>query len=266
MEITEVKVFPIQEEKLRAFVSIVIDRCFMVNDIKVIQGRDGLFISMPSRRKKNGDFKDIAHPLNNETRRMIEERILTEYEGVVGEPVQRRVHRAESEAAMAGNGELPQRRGGDAAARRAADARRGAGAASQRLVLDRSLGGPPARGHGILPPRARCRHAESGMGWPTGGEGGRFLNSMGRGQVVRHETLDLAIGGSNPPAPARALNARGSGGAGHSMPQGRVESGPPNARLTGGRSSTPGCECPGGRAGPGIRNHSTPEEWSCTGR
>ena len=110
MEITEVKVFPIQEEKLRAFVSIVIDRCFMVNDIKVIQGRDGLFISMPSRRKKNGDFKDIAHPLNNETRRMIEERILTEYEGAVGEPVQRRVHRAESEAALAavGASELPQ--------------------------------------------------------------------------------------------------------------------------------------------------------------
>ena len=110
MEITEVKVFPIQEEKLRAFVSIVIDRCFMVNDIKVIQGRDGLFISMPSRRKKNGDFKDVAHPLNNETRRMIEERILTEYEGAVGEPVQRRVHRAESEAAVAAvaAGELPQ--------------------------------------------------------------------------------------------------------------------------------------------------------------
>ena len=109
MEITEVKVFPIQEEKLRAFVSIVIDRCFMVNDIKVIQGRDGLFISMPSRRKKNGDFKDIAHPLNNDTRRMIEERILTEYEGAVGEPVQRRVHRAESEAAVAAvaAGELP---------------------------------------------------------------------------------------------------------------------------------------------------------------
>jgi stage V sporulation protein G len=106
MEITEVKVFPIQEEKLRAFVSIVIDRCFMVNDIKVIQGRDGLFISMPSRRKKNGDFKDIAHPLNNDTRRMIEERILTEYEGAVGEPVQRRVHRSEAEA-TAGVTELP---------------------------------------------------------------------------------------------------------------------------------------------------------------
>jgi stage V sporulation protein G len=109
MEITEVKVFPIQEEKLRAFVSIVIDRCFMVNDIKVIQGRDGLFISMPSRRKKNGDFKDIAHPLNNETRRMIEERILNEYEGTVGERVQRRAHRAEVEAAAtaAAAGESP---------------------------------------------------------------------------------------------------------------------------------------------------------------
>jgi stage V sporulation protein G len=79
MEITEVKVFPVQEEKLKAFASIVIDRCFMVNDIKVIQGKDGLFISMPSRRKKNGDFKDVAHPLNNETRRMMEERILAEY-------------------------------------------------------------------------------------------------------------------------------------------------------------------------------------------
>ena len=106
MEITEVKVFPIQEEKLRAFVSIVLDRCFMVNDIKVIQGRDGLFISMPSRRKKNGDFKDIAHPLNNDTRRMIEDRILTEYEGTVGEPVMRRAHRVEGDVAVDGAGEL----------------------------------------------------------------------------------------------------------------------------------------------------------------
>lgn len=80
MEITEVKVFPVREEKLKAFVSIVIDRCFMVNDIKVIQGKDGLFISMPSRRKKNGEFKDVAHPLNNETRKMIEGRVLAEYE------------------------------------------------------------------------------------------------------------------------------------------------------------------------------------------
>lgn len=85
MEITEVKVFPIQEEKLKAFVSIVFDQCFMVNDIKIIQGRDGLFISMPSRKKKNGEFKDVAHPLNNETRRMIEDKVLGEYERVLAE-------------------------------------------------------------------------------------------------------------------------------------------------------------------------------------
>ncbi len=85
MEITEVKVFPIQEEKLKAFVSIVFDQCFMVNDIKIIQGREGLFISMPSRKKKNGEFKDVAHPLNNETRRMIEEKVLGEYHRVLEE-------------------------------------------------------------------------------------------------------------------------------------------------------------------------------------
>lgn len=83
MEITEIKVFPIEEEKLKAFVSIVFDRCFMVNDIKVIRGKDGFFISMPSRRKRNGKFKDVAHPLNNETRQMLEEQILSEYEQVI---------------------------------------------------------------------------------------------------------------------------------------------------------------------------------------
>ena len=85
MDITEVKVFPIQEEKLKAFVSIVFDHCFMVNDIKIIQGRDGLFISMPSRKKKNGEFKDVAHPLNNETRRMIESKVLAEYDRILAE-------------------------------------------------------------------------------------------------------------------------------------------------------------------------------------
>ncbi len=85
MEITEVKIFPVGEDKLRAFVSIVFDHSFMVNDIKVIRGRDGLFISMPSRRKKNGDFKDVAHPLNNETRSRLEARILAEYERAVAE-------------------------------------------------------------------------------------------------------------------------------------------------------------------------------------
>ncbi len=85
MEITEVKVFPVQEEKLKAFVSVVFDGCFMVNDIKIIHGREGLFISMPSRKKKNGEFKDVAHPLNNDTRQSIEAQILAEYERVLEE-------------------------------------------------------------------------------------------------------------------------------------------------------------------------------------
>jgi stage V sporulation protein G len=79
VEITEVKIFLVGEEKLKAFVSIVLDECFMINDIKVIEGRDGLFISMPSRRKKNGEFKDVAHPLNNQTRAWLEDRVLGEY-------------------------------------------------------------------------------------------------------------------------------------------------------------------------------------------
>jgi len=85
MEITEVKVFPVREEKLKAFVSVVIDHCFMVNDIKIIHGRQGLFISMPSRKKKNGEFKDVAHPLNNETRLRIEDSVLDEYERILRE-------------------------------------------------------------------------------------------------------------------------------------------------------------------------------------
>ena len=80
MKVTEVKVFPVTDDKLKAFVSVVLDNCFMVNDIKVIEGRDGRFISMPSRRKRNGKFKDIAHPLNSETREMLESEILEEYE------------------------------------------------------------------------------------------------------------------------------------------------------------------------------------------
>jgi len=103
MEITEVKVFPIQEEKLKAFVSIVFDQCFMVNDIKIIQGRDGLFISMPSRKKKNGEFKDVAHPLNNETRRMIEDKVLGEYERILGERGERMPQAASAVAGDTGS-------------------------------------------------------------------------------------------------------------------------------------------------------------------
>jgi stage V sporulation protein G len=83
MKVTEVKIFPVADDKLKAFVSVVLDACFMVNDIKVIEGRDGRFISMPSRRKRNGKFKDIAHPLNSDTRQMLEAEILGEYDRVL---------------------------------------------------------------------------------------------------------------------------------------------------------------------------------------
>jgi stage V sporulation protein G len=111
MDVTEVKVFPVSEEKLKAFVSVVFDHCFMVNDIKVIQGRDGLFISMPSRKKKNGKFKDVAHPLNNETRGRIEERVLLEYrravDGGAEQQVPADVAAAERVAAAGSEGRQP---------------------------------------------------------------------------------------------------------------------------------------------------------------
>jgi len=79
MEITDVKVIPVDDEKLKAFVSIVFDQCFVVTDIKIIHGPKGLFVSMPSKKRKDGTFKDIAHPLNNQMRQYLEEKVLTVY-------------------------------------------------------------------------------------------------------------------------------------------------------------------------------------------
>ena len=97
MEITQVKVFPVEEERLKAYVSIVLDDCFLVSDLKVIQGPNGVFVSMPSKRKKNGEFKDIAHPLNRETRERMEKKILSEYEKIRTEPIASRIEDAGEE-------------------------------------------------------------------------------------------------------------------------------------------------------------------------
>ncbi|MBW2058275.1 MAG: septation regulator SpoVG [Deltaproteobacteria bacterium] len=80
MEITEVRVFPVSEEKLKAYVTITFDDCFVVRDLKVIHGNNGLFVAMPSKKRKDGTFRDTAHPLNNETRERIESRVLSEYQ------------------------------------------------------------------------------------------------------------------------------------------------------------------------------------------
>ncbi len=79
MEITEVKVFPVQEDKLKGYVTITLDHCFVVRDIKIIEGPSGLFVSMPSKKRKDGTYKDVAHPINKDTRTMMEGRILEEY-------------------------------------------------------------------------------------------------------------------------------------------------------------------------------------------
>jgi len=85
MEITEVKVFPANEGRLKGYATMVFDNCFIVRDMKIIQSDEGYFVSMPSRRKKDGSFKDIVHPLNADTRQEIENRVIEEYKKVVGE-------------------------------------------------------------------------------------------------------------------------------------------------------------------------------------
>ncbi|MGE5235465.1 MAG: SpoVG family protein [Acidobacteriota bacterium] len=86
MEISEVRINLNKGGKVKAFASIVLDGCFMVGDIRVLEGKEGtVTVAMPSRRLRNGSFRDIAHPLNTETRRRLEEAILTEYERAITE-------------------------------------------------------------------------------------------------------------------------------------------------------------------------------------
>lgn len=80
MRITEVKVHTVNEDRLKAYVTITIEDCFVVRDLKVIQGPTGLFVAMPSKKRKDGQFRDIAHPLNQETRAQIEDAVFTAYE------------------------------------------------------------------------------------------------------------------------------------------------------------------------------------------
>ncbi len=85
MDVTEVRVFPVEEERLKAYATITLDHCFLVRDLKIIQGNKGLFVAMPSKKRKDGTYQDTAHPLNRDTRRMIEEAVLGEYERVQAE-------------------------------------------------------------------------------------------------------------------------------------------------------------------------------------
>ncbi len=87
MKITDVRIRLIKREegKLKAIASIIIDDCFAIHDIKVIGGSDGAFIAMPSRKTPDGDFRDIAHPINTETREYVKDRVIEEYERALTE-------------------------------------------------------------------------------------------------------------------------------------------------------------------------------------
>lgn len=80
MEVTGVQVYPVNEDKLKAFVTVTLDDCFVVRDIKIIKGNSGLFVAMPSKKRKDGTFVDTAHPLDSKTRRMLEDKIIGRYE------------------------------------------------------------------------------------------------------------------------------------------------------------------------------------------
>lgn len=86
MTITDVRIRKITAEgKMKAIVSITFDNEFVVHDIKIIEGQNGLFIAMPSRKTPDGEFKDIAHPINTDTREKIQSSILKAYEAAVEE-------------------------------------------------------------------------------------------------------------------------------------------------------------------------------------
>lgn len=81
MNITDIRVRKVAKDvKMKAVVSITIDDVFVVHDIKVIEGEKGLFIAMPSRKSSDGEYRDIAHPINIETRDMLQKMILKAYE------------------------------------------------------------------------------------------------------------------------------------------------------------------------------------------
>jgi stage V sporulation protein G len=79
MKITEVRVSLRDDEKLKAFVSITLDNCFVIRGLKIIKGNRGMFVAMPSRKRPDGTFQDLAHPINNETRSWMEGEILNAY-------------------------------------------------------------------------------------------------------------------------------------------------------------------------------------------
>jgi stage V sporulation protein G len=97
LNITDIRITKIEgDEKLRAFAAIIIDGCFLVGDLRVVEGEEGFFVSMPSKRKRDGSFKDIAYPLHNDARELIEKQVLLAYENATGTKAISRIESGEA--------------------------------------------------------------------------------------------------------------------------------------------------------------------------
>lgn len=81
MDITDIRIRKVGTEgKLKAYVTVTFDDCFVVHNVKIIEGKNGAFIAMPSRKTKKGEYKDVAHPINSDFRGMLQDKILQEYD------------------------------------------------------------------------------------------------------------------------------------------------------------------------------------------
>ncbi len=84
MQITDIRIRKIYEEgRMKAIVSVTFDESFVIHDVKVIDGQNGLFVAMPSRRTPDGEFRDIAHPINPDARELIQSAVLKAYEQAI---------------------------------------------------------------------------------------------------------------------------------------------------------------------------------------
>lgn len=87
MEITDIRIKKVASEgKMKAVASVTFDNAFAVHDVKVIEGPEKLFVAMPSRRTPDGEYRDIAHPINSDMRNMLESKVLTAYDAIEDEP------------------------------------------------------------------------------------------------------------------------------------------------------------------------------------
>ena len=91
MQITEVKIVPLDEGRLKGRVTITLDNCLLISEIKIIRSKKGYLVQMPQRRRRDGTYVEIAYPITLEERKILEEKILTAYELIVPEPVKRRL-------------------------------------------------------------------------------------------------------------------------------------------------------------------------------